>query len=710
MQIRFLLSLLFISLLLSCKKEPLLNVYSDSVSFCDKGGSQSVSFVTNNEWSASVAGGSWLSLSRRSGDPGNASLSVSADVNDSFEERSGTITISSGPLSKTIAVSQVKNRGVIITNKQYEVHTEGGDIKVEVKSNVDFETLIPDDSKGWISALSTKGLVGNSFDFRISANPTNNNRIGKIVFKDKNSDVSDTVRVIQAQKDAIILTQRNYSISDTAIVINVELKSNVQYMVTIPLAVQSWVSQVGTKAMKTENLSFGIAANTSRQSRYAEIIFLKSLTTISDTLKITQAEVPLSPTVTTKSASAIKPYSAVLGGIVTDDGGAPVLARGLCWSVSPNPTVSNFKSNNGSGNGSFESEITGLNPDTKYYVRAYATNRAGTSYGNEVSFITADTSHLKIVNKESELLMDGGIIKVEVETNVNFIIIIPEESSEWIDSIEPQNSISSYREFKVSGNETGIRRVGQIIFIDFKNKIKDTHTVYQSNLTNSLQLLINDMSQPHEGIMSGVPPHYDWYSRPVIHSGNTPPNNWLAMIPWGQIYSSILPFDKNGIRVQIRNLQAWYLNRNNQWLKWVQTSAIEGKYYREDFSEDYNLASEIRIEPSGGISTTMKDGYVFHFWPQVGRIAIDRGNINGIWICFEARVISDFSDYEKLDNARFLVSSGGDYWIDFTSPKIESKNNIDIGVGRAKYLSKYWKCFNMHTLSLQQLKNYPPPL
>lgn len=347
--------------------------------------------MTNNEWSASVAGGSWLSLSSRSGDPGNASLSVSADVNDSFEERSGTITISSGPLSKTIAVSQVKNRGVIITNKQYEVHTEGGDIKVEVKSNVDFETLIPDDSKGWISALSTKGLVGNSFDFRISANPTNNNRIGKIVFKDKSSDVSDTVRVIQAQKDAIILTQRNYSISDTAIVINVELKSNVQYMVTIPMAVQSWVSQVGTKAMMTEILSFGIAANKSRQSRNAEIIFFKSLTTISDTLKITQAEAPLPPSVTTKSASAIKPYSAVMGGIVTADGGAPVLARGLCWSVSPNPTVSDFKSNNGSGNGSFESEITGLNPDTKYYVRAYATNRAGTSYGNEVSFITADT-------------------------------------------------------------------------------------------------------------------------------------------------------------------------------------------------------------------------------------------------------------------------------------------------------------------------------
>lgn len=239
--------------------------------------------------------------------------------------------------------------------------------------------------------LINKGAGGYSFDFRISANPTNNNRIGKIVFKDKSSDVSDTVRVIQAQKDAIILTQRNYSLSDTAIVINVELKSNVQYMVTIPLAVQSWISQVGTKAMMTEILSFGIAANTSRQSRNAEIIFFKSLTTISDTLKITQAEAPLPPSVTTKSASAIKPYSAVMGGIVTADGGAPVLARGLCWSVSPNPTVSDFKSNNGSGNGSFESEITGLNPDTKYYVRAYATNRAGTSYGNEVSFITADT-------------------------------------------------------------------------------------------------------------------------------------------------------------------------------------------------------------------------------------------------------------------------------------------------------------------------------
>ena len=94
------------------------------------------------------------------------------------------------------------------------------------------------------------------------------------------------------------------------------------------------------------------------------------------------------PSVMTASVSDITAVSATCGGIITSDGGAIVTARGVCWSTSHNPTVSSNHTTDGSGTGSFTSTLTSLTPNTTYYVRAYATNSAGTAYGNEVSFAT----------------------------------------------------------------------------------------------------------------------------------------------------------------------------------------------------------------------------------------------------------------------------------------------------------------------------------
>ncbi len=94
------------------------------------------------------------------------------------------------------------------------------------------------------------------------------------------------------------------------------------------------------------------------------------------------------PTVTTTAISSITETSARSGGSVTDDGGSTVTARGVCWSISQNPTISNSKTTDGNGTGSFTSSLTGLSSVTTYYVRAYATNSVGTAYGDEMNFKT----------------------------------------------------------------------------------------------------------------------------------------------------------------------------------------------------------------------------------------------------------------------------------------------------------------------------------
>ncbi|MEN6623679.1 MAG: hypothetical protein ABFD50_19295 [Smithella sp.] len=94
------------------------------------------------------------------------------------------------------------------------------------------------------------------------------------------------------------------------------------------------------------------------------------------------------PTVTTTSITSITSTTATSGGNVTADGGASVTARGVCWNTSTNPTTANSHTADGTGTGSFTSSLTGLTAGTAYYVRAYATNSAGTAYGSNVSFTT----------------------------------------------------------------------------------------------------------------------------------------------------------------------------------------------------------------------------------------------------------------------------------------------------------------------------------
>ena len=94
------------------------------------------------------------------------------------------------------------------------------------------------------------------------------------------------------------------------------------------------------------------------------------------------------PILTTTAVSSITTNSASSGGNVASDGGASITARGVCWSTSANPTISDNHTSDGTGTGTFTSSITGLNSGTTYYVRAYATNSAVSGYGDQTTFTT----------------------------------------------------------------------------------------------------------------------------------------------------------------------------------------------------------------------------------------------------------------------------------------------------------------------------------
>jgi formylglycine-generating enzyme required for sulfatase activity len=120
-------------------------------------------------------------------------------------------------------------------------------------------------------------------------------------------------------------------------------------------------------------------------------------------------------TVVTDNISNITQTTATSGGNITDNGGFAVTTRGVCWSINQNPTLSDNYTTNGSGTGTFTSEITGLTENTTYYVRAYATNSEDIGYGNQLGFITSGGNPGLVM-----VQITGGVFELDgVDVTIN---------------------------------------------------------------------------------------------------------------------------------------------------------------------------------------------------------------------------------------------------------------------------------------------------
>jgi hypothetical protein len=123
------------------------------------------------------------------------------------------------------------------------------------------------------------------------------------------------------------------------------------------------------------------------------------------------------PVVETVIITNITVSSAVSGGNITDDGGAEIISRGVCWSSGLTPSISSNKTTDGAGVGNFSSNITGLYEGTTYYVVAYATNSSGTGYGSEKSFATLGQAPTAITQPATNVTRIGATLNGTVNAN-----------------------------------------------------------------------------------------------------------------------------------------------------------------------------------------------------------------------------------------------------------------------------------------------------
>jgi M6 family metalloprotease-like protein/uncharacterized protein (TIGR02145 family) len=143
-------------------------------------------------------------------------------------------------------------------------------------------------------------------------------------------------------------------------------------------------------------------------------------------------ESPVLATITTAAVGNITGVDATSGGTISTDGGLPVTSRGVCWSLLPNPTLTDNHTVDGTGTGSFISNITGLTPLTTYHVRAYATNNIGTAFGNDLTFTTGWGCGSPLAINH---VVSGGVAPVNKQTSYGTVKNLPGEPDKcWITS------------------------------------------------------------------------------------------------------------------------------------------------------------------------------------------------------------------------------------------------------------------------------------
>lgn len=235
------------------------------------GGEVKITFTAASAWTASVINtkaDSWIDVSPKNGNPGAAEISIKATANDTYVERNATIQIKCGGETQDIVLTQKQVDNITVTTDKVELHAEGGDFTIELKTNIDFQLTISDD---WIQHVSTKAYTGKTLTFTASPNEGIEKREGSIIIQ--GGEFSETVKVYQSgSKPSLVISKNEYLVEAEGGDIIVEVASNVSVQMIIPDGVD-WISENSTKSVSTSTFHLDIAANEAPNPRSAVITF-----------------------------------------------------------------------------------------------------------------------------------------------------------------------------------------------------------------------------------------------------------------------------------------------------------------------------------------------------------------------------------------------------------------------------------------------------
>ena len=158
------------------------------------GGKASLSFTSSGSWTATSSAG-WCTVSPTSGNAGNATITITAADNDTYNDRTATVTLKSGNATQTIKVSQVQKDAIVLALSEYTVEAAASKLEFEIQTNIDVTVEVSKEAQSWITQADTRAMHAVKLSFNIAANTDTKERTGSIAIKGK--DIVQTVTVKQ---------------------------------------------------------------------------------------------------------------------------------------------------------------------------------------------------------------------------------------------------------------------------------------------------------------------------------------------------------------------------------------------------------------------------------------------------------------------------------------------------------------------------------
>ena len=226
------------------------------------GGTFTIPISSNVDFTCSLSDNckSWCSIIQTKG-MNDYSIILSVKENDTYDARTGTLTISYGDKSTALTITQSQKDEFILTQREFTVGTEGGELKIPVSTNIQYSCAVMEGAQGWITIkqAQTKGLEDYNLVLQIAKNESYDGRIGQV--KISGAGKESFITITQKQVDALIVEQKEFSIGSDGGNITIPLRSNIDYSCSLSDNCKSWCTITQTKALNNYNIILSVAKN-----------------------------------------------------------------------------------------------------------------------------------------------------------------------------------------------------------------------------------------------------------------------------------------------------------------------------------------------------------------------------------------------------------------------------------------------------------------
>lgn len=298
----FLLALMVATVSACSSDEPLVpsitvptgseNYFGKNIDFQTTASSKDITFNSNMDWNIEVPQNiDWCKVSPTSGNAGTQNVTISVSDNETYDDRSAVLRFCVGDSTKTIIVNQKQLDALTLTADKFEVPQEGGNIDVEVKSNIDFTYVIPEEFASWIHASSrgSRALTSHHLSFTIDASEEYEKREGQIIIKSGNKE--EVVKIYQGGGGLLTLTPNDISVGSEGGTAEIVVNSNFDFDIEMPNV--DWLKKVDasmTRAISSHVVKFMVAENKGYDERSASVKIFDKNSNLSETVKITQSQ------------------------------------------------------------------------------------------------------------------------------------------------------------------------------------------------------------------------------------------------------------------------------------------------------------------------------------------------------------------------------------------------------------------------------------